>query len=58
MGSKSLFQLNPDLHQFCAGNGWIHVYKGLCWVRDNTKIKIPDSAWEGVAIPSDVEEAA
>jgi hypothetical protein len=37
----------------CAENGWIHIYRGLCWVRDNTKIKIPDSAWEGVTAPDE-----
>lgn len=29
----------------CAPNGWVHIQRGLEWVRDNTNIKIPDSAW-------------
>lgn len=29
----------------CASNGWVHIQRGLEWVRDNTNIKIPDSAW-------------
>lgn len=29
----------------CASNGWVHIQRGLEWVRDNTSIKIPDSAW-------------
>jgi len=32
----------------CAGNGWPHIYRALCWVRDNTNHAIPPSAWEGV----------
>lgn len=26
-------------------NGWVHIKRGLEWVRDNTQIPIPDSAW-------------
>lgn len=29
----------------CASNGWVHIQRGLEWVRDNTNIKIPASAW-------------
>lgn len=29
----------------CASNGWVHIQRGLEWVRDNTDIKIPASAW-------------
>lgn len=29
----------------CASNGWVHIQRGLEWVRDNTDIEIPDSAW-------------
>ena len=29
----------------CASNGWVHIQRGLEWVRDNTKIKIPPEAW-------------
>lgn len=29
----------------CASNGWVHIQKGLVWVRDNTKVKIPPEAW-------------
>lgn len=29
----------------CASNGWVHIQRGLEWVRDNTNIKIPDNAW-------------
>lgn len=28
-----------------ASNGWVHIQRGLEWVRDNTDIEIPDSAW-------------
>jgi len=28
-----------------SSNGWVHIQRGLEWVRDNTNIKIPDSAW-------------
>lgn len=26
-------------------NGWVHIQRGLEWVRDNTNIEIPQSAW-------------
>lgn len=29
----------------CAPNGWVHIQRGLEWVRDNTSIKIPPEAW-------------
>ncbi len=29
----------------CASNGWIHIQRGLEWVRDNTNIQIPPEAW-------------
>lgn len=29
----------------CASNGWVHIRKGLEWVRDNTSIQIPPEAW-------------
>ncbi|WP_158673349.1 DEAD/DEAH box helicase [Bosea sp. FBZP-16] len=28
-----------------ASNGWVHIQKGLEWVRDNTSIEIPPEAW-------------
>lgn len=28
-----------------ASNGWVHIQRGLEWVRDNTKIVIPPEAW-------------
>lgn len=29
----------------CASNGWVHIQRGLEWVRDNTNITIPPEAW-------------
>ena len=29
----------------CASNGWVHIQRGLEWVRDNTDIEIPPEAW-------------
>ncbi|QWY83242.1 ATP-dependent helicase protein [Rhizobium phage RHph_X2_25] len=29
----------------CASNGWVHIQRGLEWVRDNTNIQIPPEAW-------------
>lgn len=29
----------------CASNGWVHIQRGLEWVRDNTNIEIPPEAW-------------
>lgn len=28
-----------------ASNGWVHIQRGLEWVRDNTDIEIPPEAW-------------
>jgi hypothetical protein len=36
----------------CASNGWVHIQRGLEWVRDNTDIKIPASAWPKKAAKS------
>lgn len=40
-----------------APNGWPNIYRGLCWVRDNTKIEIPASAWDGV-VPDDAPQTS
>ena len=32
-------------HRKLGGPNWIHIQRGLEWVRDNTNIKIPPEAW-------------
>ncbi len=39
------------------GMGFVRVLKALEWVRDNTKIAIPESAWEGVERADILEDA-
>lgn len=29
----------------CASNGWVHIQRGLEWIRDNTNIVIPPESW-------------
>ncbi|PWJ93598.1 superfamily II DNA or RNA helicase [Mesorhizobium loti] len=29
----------------CAPNGWVHIQRGLEWVRDNTELVVPVEAW-------------
>jgi superfamily II DNA or RNA helicase len=39
-----------------ASNGWVHIQRGLEWVRDNTNIKIPASAWPKKAARSKTKQ--
>lgn len=46
LGVSSYYpQKFADMGLPCASNGWIHIQRGLEWVRDNTSIEIPPGAW-------------
>jgi len=44
-------RIHSSTKRFCkpglprAPNGWVHIQRGLEWVRDNTNIEIPPEAW-------------
>lgn len=41
-----------------APNGWVHIQRGLEWVRDNTTIQIPPEAWPSANDNTEKHQAA